>query len=753
MADISQVSRRHFLQLTGLASGGIMLGAPLSAMASEKKLLSVPPGTPDDALAFNLFVQIAPDDQVYIVAHRSEMGQGIRTGLPQVVADELEADWAQVSVVQGLANNEYGSQNTDGSRSVRHFYSVMREMGATARLMLERAAAKQWGVPAGECRAKNHKVVHARTKKSLRFGELAAAAASLPMPKTAELHLKTKDEFKYIGKPVPAVDLPKYLTGDTEYGIDVDLPGMVYASIQRCPVLGGTLKSLDSKASKSVSGVLDVLTIEPTPLPAAFSALPGVAVIASNTWAAHQGRQKLKLEWDAGKNGSHDSDAYLETLKQSLKSDGQVVRAKGDVDKAFSENSHQISAQYTVPYLPHSTMEPNAATAIVTESGAEIWACTQTPQSTRDTVAAKLNLKPEQVVVNVTLLGGGFGRKSKPDYSVEAALLSRQLGGKPVKVTWTREDDLQFDYFHAISAQQFRAAFDDKGRVKAIEARTAFPSISSNWNLSAIYPSDGEVSLGFSDMPFDIENIRMQRHRADPHIRIGWVRSVSNIHHAFALGSFVDEMAIATGTDSKDLLLELLGDRDLLDPNKEGATYSNYGETLEKYPIEITRFRTALKTLTDSVGWGAKTAANEGWGLAIHRSFVSYVAIASKVRVHEGKVSVLEVHCLADCGFVVNPDRVKSQMEGAVIFGLSIALMGEIKVKEGAVTNSNFHDTPVLRMNQSPSISVTLLEGSEIPGGVGEPGVPPVSASVANAIVAAGGPRIRELPISKHLTV
>ncbi len=754
METISQVNRRQFLQFTGLVSGGIMLGASLNVSGQANKLIDVPPGTPSEALAFNLFVQISPDGQVYIVVHRSEMGQGIRTGLPQVVADELEADWQRITVVQGLANNKYGSQNTDGSNSIRDFYSKMREMGAAARAMLVQAAANQWQVPVQECFANQHKIIHKPTGKNLGFGDVAVAAALLPVPKLAELTLKSSDDFKYIGKPVPVVDLQNFVTGDTEFGIDVDLPGMVYASIQRCPVVGGHLKTLDSKATKAVKGVLAVLTIEPTPLPAAFNALPGVAVIADNTWAANQGREKLKLEWDAGANGTHDSDEYMETLKKSLQSDGRVVRSKGDVDRAFDAHTHHVSAQYTVPYLAHAPMEPTIATAVVNEQGIEIWTCTQNPQATRDAVAAKLEVAPEKIVVHVTLLGGAFGRKSKPDYAVEAALLSKQLGGKPVKVTWTREDDIQFDFYHAISAQQYKAALNENGKVIALEGRTAFPSISSNWSLDANFASDGEVSLGFVDMPFELDNLRLQTHRADTHIRIGWMRSVSNIQHGFAINSFVGELAQAAGRDSREMLLELLGSERMIDLSQSGVKkYGNYGEPIEKHPLDISRFRAAVVAVTDSAGWGSKTTADEGWGLAVHRSFVSYVAIATRVKVSKGKVEVKEVHCVADCGLVVNPDRVEAQMEGAVIFGLSIALMGEIKVKNGAVVNSNFHDYPVLRINQTPAITVTLLQGSEIPGGVGEPGVPPVAASVTNAIVAAGGPRIRDLPISGHLLV
>ncbi|WP_193161277.1 xanthine dehydrogenase family protein molybdopterin-binding subunit [Microbulbifer hainanensis] len=747
---IENVGRRRFLQLTGLSAGGLILGTALpgggSAWAS----------TAGKAGPLNLFVTVHSDDTVSIVCHRSEMGQGIRTALPQIVADELEADWHRVNVVQGLGDERYGSQNTDGSRSIRRFYDTMRTMGASARTMLEQAAAQQWKVPADECSAKNHAVVHTPSGRRLRFGELAAAAAAMPVPDAQSLRLKDSRQFNYIGKPVATVDAPDMVTGRAQFGQDVTFDNLLIASIERAPVLGSTIDKLDDSAARKVKGVVAIERLDGGAEPPAFKPLSGVAVLAHNTWTALKARKLLQISWSASSHDQHDSDSYLADLQRAVLEPGTTITNRGDVDTAESSASQSHQATYTVPYLAHATMEPPAATAQVSESGCEVWGCVQDPQSVQQQVAAALSMKPEQVTVNVTLLGGGFGRKSKPDFVVEAALLAKKMQ-RPVKVVWSREDDIRHDYYHAASVEHYRAGLDSDGHVDSWLQRAAFPSISGTFQAGIDHPSNSELGLGLTDLPYAIPNCRTETQRAEYHARIGWLRSVSNIQNAFGVCSFADELAHVSGQRPDSFLLQLIGPDRHVDPSQGDYKYSNYGEELDKFPLDTARLKNVLRRVAVKADLNLRgdhgKNSGEGWGIAVHRSFLSYVGIATKVQVQNGRMKIQEMHCVADVGLAVNPDRVRSQMEGAMIFGMSLALMGEIKMKNGAVSNSNFHDYQLLRMHQCPPLSVELVDSDAAPAGVGEPGVPPVAPSIANAVFAASGQRIRELPISKHLQV
>jgi isoquinoline 1-oxidoreductase beta subunit len=475
-------------------------------------------------------------------------------------------------------------------------------------------------------------------------------------------------------------------------------------------------------------------------------------VVADHTWGALQGRKALKVTWDLGPEASHDSVAYRKELEAKATQPAKVVRNRGDVDKALGTAAKRVSALYYTPHLTHSSIEPPAALAAVRDGSCEVWACVQDPMGTRKEVAKALSLPVEKVTVHVTLLGGGFGRKSKPDFVVEAALLSQKVG-KPVKVTWTREDEIQHSYYHSVSAQQLDAGLDAEGRTIAWRHRTVFPTISSTFDPKAEYPSSGELGLGFSDVPFDVPNLRLENAPIAAHVRIGWLRSVANIYHAFAIGSFADELAHAAGADPRDYLLKLVGAPRRVDLKAEGSDDPNYGASLTDYPLDTGRLRGVIELASKQAGWGRTLPKGRGLGIAAHRSFLTYVAVVAEVSVDaRGTAQVDEVHIALDCGTFVNPDTVETQAQGAVVFALSGALLGKITAKAGAIEQSNFHDYPLLRINEAPrNIHVHLVPSTAPPAGVGEPGVPPVAPAVANAIFAATGERRRELPLGRRL--
>ncbi|HVY93507.1 MAG TPA: xanthine dehydrogenase family protein molybdopterin-binding subunit [Bryobacteraceae bacterium] len=756
MSPVTNVSRRGFLE--GLFSAGAFVLAaqvlPKGAWAQTQEYGGKAAGAPFHP---SIYLGIEPDGTVYIVTHRSEMGTGIRTTLPLVAADELEADWKRVRVEQGIGDKNYGDQNTDGSKSIRGFFTAFRQAGATARVMLVSAAASQWNVPATECKAQLHEVIHTPSGRKAGYGSLVAAAASLPVPKPETLQFKKKSEWRYIGDHAPSaqqiVDLADICTGKATYGMDVKRDGMLYASIEHPPVMGGKVRSLDDKAALQVKGVHQTMTIDTFTPPYAFQPLGGVAVIADNTWAAFQGRKQLKIEWDNGPNAAYDSDQYKQQLLDTAKKPGKVVRNLGDVDAAFASGTKVIDASYYVPLLAHATMEPPVAVAEFRDGKVTAWCPTQNPQAVQDTVAKAMNLKPEDVTCHVTLLGGGFGRKSKPDYVAEAALISKKTG-KPVKVVWSREDDIRFDYYHAVSGMYHKAALGANGMPTAWLQRSVFPSISAMNDASSMYGFDVEYGMGLNDLPFDIPNHRAENGAAQTHIRIGWFRSVANIYHVFGALSFADELAHAAGRDPLEYQLALLGPGKVLDLKSQGvANYWNYGEDYQKYPFDTKRLRRVLEIAGEKSGWGKRKPGN-GWGIGVAaaRSFTSYVASVVEVEVDSnGTIRIPQVHQVVDAGLVVNPERTRAQFEGAAVMGASLALSGEISVADGRVRQSNFHDYPVARINQAPrQTDVHIVESDELPGGVGEPGVPPIAPAFANAIFAATGKRIRELPFSKQ---
>ncbi|HYL73261.1 MAG TPA: molybdopterin cofactor-binding domain-containing protein [Bryobacteraceae bacterium] len=744
MNAVHIVSRRGFLERF-VSAGALVLGAPL-----VPQLLSA--GEADQAPFHpSVYLGIEPDGTVVIVTHRSEMGTGIRSVLPVIAADELDADWKRVKIEQAIGDPKYGSQNTDGSCSIRDFYAAFRQAGATARTMLERAAAAKWQVPPGECHAQLHEIVHQPSGRKLGFGELVASAAQQPVPKKEELQFKSPANYRYIGKELPIVDLADLCSGRGTFGIDAKMPGMVYASIEHPPVFGGKLRSFDDSEVRKVPGVQQTIALDGWKPPYGFQPLGGVAVIANNTWTAMQARKKLKVEWDLGEHAAYESEAYKKSLLETARKPGKVIRTSGDVDAEFARATKIHEAEYYVPLLAHAPMEPPAAVAEFKDGKVVLWAATQNPQAVQDTVAAAVGIDKKNVTCNVTLLGGGFGRKSKPDYCAEAAVLSKKIG-KPVKVVWSREDDLRFDYYHAVAGMYMKAATDAKGRPTAWLQRSVFPSIGNMFAPSADYGAPFELGMGWNNVPFNIPNQRAENGPAKNHTRIGWLRSVANIYHAFAVHSFVDELAAAANRDRVEYLLELIGEPRKFNMKNDGPHEIKAGDKVDRFPLDTGRLRRVIELAAERSDWAKKKPAKgRALGIAAHWSFYTYVAAVVEVEVDQrGQLHIPRVDLAVDPGMIINPDRVKAQFEGAAVFGTSLALMGEITAADGKIIQSNFHNYPVARMNEAPrETHVHIVGSTEAPAGVGEPGVPPMAPAICNAIFAATGKRIRELPIKK----
>jgi isoquinoline 1-oxidoreductase beta subunit len=749
MSAIENVSRRRFLKGGIIAAGGLVLGVSYYPELSSGPRLPHDTNADRSVLHPSVYLGIDPDGTVWIVAHRSEMGTTIRTTLPLVVADELDADWKRVKIEQAIGDERYGDQNTDGSHSIRSFYDAMREAGATARFMLIQAAAQQWSVPARECETDLHVVVHRSTNRRADYGELAAAAAKLLVPTKAELKLKPKSAWRYIGKGGVSYDLEALVTGKAIYGMDSRMDGMLYASVERPPVLGGEVKSYDDKEALKVAGVRQTVQIDPFKPPPAFQPFGGIAVIADNTWAAFQGRKSLNVAWDNGPNETYNSDAYQNELRATSHHPCKVVRNIGDTDAVFANRSRIYEADYYVPLLAHAAMEPLVALADFKDGKATLWAPTQSPQTVQDVVARELGIPKEDVICHVTLLGGGFGRKSKPDYIAEAAVLSKKMG-RPVKVVWTREDDIKFDYYNAVASMYMKAALGADGKPTAWLQRSVFPPIPSIFDVNAVYGDPAHLQQGWTDIPYDLPNLRVENGPAKAHVRIGWLRSVANIYHAFAIQCFTDELAHAARHDPLDYLLDLIGEPRTID--FKGVEYPNYGASMETYPWETGRLRQVTEMVADKSGWGKrKNGKGTGFGIAAHRSFLTYVATVVEVEVNDqGEVKIPRVDTVLDAGLVVNPEATRAQFQGAAVFGTSVVRTGEITATKGAIDQSNFQDYPVARINDIPSqTNVYIVDSDAPPAGVGEPGVPPFVAAFCNAIFAATGKRVRDLPITK----
>jgi isoquinoline 1-oxidoreductase subunit beta len=753
--NIENLSRRGFLK--GIAgTGAFVLGVnllPETLLAASVDRMSGDPVAPmkNAPLQPGVYLAVDTDGTVYVIAHRSEMGNGVRTSLPRIVAEELDADWARVKVVQAIGDEKYGDQDTDGSHSVVSFFLPLREAGASARLMLLRAAAQRWDVPIAECSTELHTVVHQASGRTLGYGDLAEAASKLEVPKKEELKLKPRGEWRYIGKDAASYDLKDLCTGKGVYGQDVRMDGMLYASVMHPPVMGSSPKSIDNKAALAVAGVKQTETIDTFKPPVLYQALGGVAVLADNTWSAMQGRKKLKVEWETSPHGVYNSDAFRKELTETARKPGKVVREVGNVDAEFAKGGKVLEAEYYAPLLAHASMEPPAALAVYHDGKVEVWAPSQSPVGARDAIAAAVGAKKDDVTVHVTLLGGAFGRKSFPDFAVEAAVLAKKTG-KPVKVVWSREDDIKFDSYHSVSAMYMKATLGADGKPTAWLQRTVFPPIGSTFEANTVYSAPDELGLGFSDLPYAIPNHRSENGPAQAHVRIGWFRSVANIYHAFGIQSFSDELAHAAGKDPVEYTLALLGPDRILPKSELPKDYTNYGGDYAQYPIDTARFRRVVQLAAEKSGWGKQKLGNGvGMGFAMHRSFLTYVATVVTMHVDDaGRAHIDRVDQALDAGTVVNPEMVRNQFEGAATMGTSIAYFGEITATNGVVDQSNFDDYQMARMNNAPrETHVHIVESDAPPGGIGEPGLPAFAPALCNAIFTATGKRIRELPLSK----
>lgn len=738
---VGDVTRRDFLRVGATAAGGLFVAVYLPGCDRGEKesdgdvLAGMPEAAPGEALG--AFVEIDPQGIALLTVQRPEIGQGSRTALAMILAEELAVPWESVRVRQaGLDEEAYGPQYTGGSDSVERSWDRLRAAGATARELLERAAAERWGVEASAVRAENGSVVHEGSGRRLGYGELAGDAAGLEPP--TEPTLKDAAEFTLVGRGRRGVDIPEIVAGRITFGLDVRVPNMARAVVARAPVYGGRVRSFDDGAAREVPGVVDVVRIDAGGLPAFPPNNPkpadGVAVVAESTWAAMKGREALTVEWDHGPGADEDSDAQAEAWARRARGHGDaVIRSDGDVEGALAGAARTLEAEYRVPFLAHAPMEPMNCVAEVREDACEVWAPTQNPAYVRAAVALATGVSPESVRVHVIRSGGGFGRRFYADYAAEAAYLSASVG-RPVQVVWTREDDVQYSFHRPAGCHRLRGGLDGEGHVVAWHQHLVNAPRAAYLGRRFDPAEQGEIE------PFDypaefVPNLRYEYSAAESLVPRGQWRAVEPSSNVFVQQSFVDELARAAGRDPLEFQLSLLGeDRDV--PWYGGRSWPSG------------RLRRVLELASERAGWGEPLAEGRGRGIAASYANSSFVAHVVEVTVGaDGALSVDRVVSAVDCGLVVNPSGARAQVEGCVVYGLSAALYGEITVRGGRAVQSNFHDYRPLRMREMPEVEVHFIQGADRPQGMGEPPLPPLAPAVTNAIFDATGVRIRRLPI------
>jgi len=715
---MSPLSRRDFVA-AGLAAGaGLVVGFYLPHGKRAGKEVFSP----------NAYLRITPDNKITIVVARSEMGQGVRTALPMILAEELEADWKQIEIEQAGASTLYGDQGTGGSASVKTAWDPMRKAGAAAREMLISAAALTWGVPRSSCAAVEGSILHGASKRRLSYGELVEKAATLPIP--IDVPLKQSKDYKIVGQRLARVDTPPKVKGVAVFGIDFRMPGMKYAVLSRCPTIGGKMLSVDDKESKRISGVSYVGKISDA----------AVAVVADSVWGAMEGRRVLSVNWDDGPNKNLNTPAVVEGLKQAAAKKGTSLYSAGNVAKA---TGRRVTAEYHLPFMAHAPMEPGNCTANYSGSGCELWAPTQVPQDCRDSVAQALGLDPDQVKVNVTLMGGGFGRRLEHDYAVEAALVSKAVFnsktgdskiGTPVKVIWTREDDMRFSTYRPASLHQLSAVLDGAGWPVALTHRIIAPTIAGQKGQ----PVPGGVDPDLPDeaaFVYGVENVSIETVIAETPVPLGWMRSVYALQAGFASESFIDELAAAAGKDPLEYRLHMLAQ----DKDRDIQYFTTTWHTA--------RMRGVLQLAAEKAGWKNALPAGRFRGIACFGCFSSYMAEVVEISMENDVPRVHRVVAAVDCGQVVNPSIMEQQIQGGIVFALSNALRAKITIEKGRVVQGNFDDYTPLRMEETPVVEVYAVPSTEAPTGIGEPSVPPLAPALCNAIYAATKKRIRVLPI------
>jgi len=724
------ISRREFVVRGTTAGAGLMIGLrlfPPSAAAQENAQNAPKKPEPNP---FDAWIQVKPDGKISLIVAKSEMGQGIRTGIAMLLAEEAAVDLNAVSVEQAETRPDiYAHLGTGGSSSTREGFLPLRRAGATVRWCMIQAAAAKWKVPADECQAKNGAVLHAKSSRKASYGELIEAARKLPLPDPEKVPLKDEKEFELIGHPVPRIDVPAKVNGSAQFGVDVRVPEMLFAVVARCPTFGGKAAHFDAAKAKAVPGVRDVFEIPA--LGADRFTAGGIAVVADSTWAAMRGREALQITWDHGAAASESSEGLRENLRAAAQKPGKQLRNDGDVDAVLSNGAKKVEALYEMPFLAHATMEPMNITMHARGSEAEVWAPTQSPDWVQTTVAQVLNIQPERVIVHTTLMGGGFGRRAMADYPAEVAQIAKVVG-KPVQLVWSREDDMTHDLYRPMSCHHMRGAIGPDGVPAAWFHLLASTSINGFFDPKA--PVEESETGGALRMPYAIPNVRFEYNPVASAVPRAWWRSVENSFNGFAIESFIDELAAAAGRDPFEFRKSLL------------VKPANWKPKDEDDP-DPARLRGVLELAAEKSGWSNPLPKGRGRGIAAFFSFGSYFGEVAEVTLTGGNFKIDRIVAAVDCGQIVNPESVRSQTESAIIFGLSAALKNEITIKNGAVEQTNFDGYDPIRIDEAPPIEVYLTRSMEDPGGMGEPGLPPIAPAVANAIFAASGLRLRKLPV------
>jgi isoquinoline 1-oxidoreductase subunit beta len=722
-------NRREFLVTGASTAAALVIGFSLPGKVWAAQEVQTPklPISP-----FEAWVHVGDDDRVKLIVAKSEMGQGIKTSLPMILAEELEVDWKQVEIQQAETRPDiYAHLGTGGSSSTRTTYADLRKAGATAREMLITAAATQWNVPREQCYAEDGAVINRRSNARLKYSQLVASASRLPLPAADQVPLKKRADFKIIGRPVVRVDAEPKSNGSAQFGLDARVPGMAYAVIARCPTFGGKVKSFDAAKAKATPGVQAVFSIEAVEKD--VHSAGGIAVVADSTWAAMQGRRALAIEWDNGPHANESSEGLRSAFEAAARQSGKALRNDGDVEKAVA-GVNLIESVYEVPFLAHATMEPMNITAAPGADRWEVWAPTQSPPWVQTSIAAEAGLKPEQVIVHTLLSGGGFGRRYMADFPTEVAQIAKVVG-KPVQLVWTRDDDMQHDFYRPAAHHYMSGALDAQNRPLAWRHHLLSTSINAFWHeKDAAHASEMDGAL---TLPYNFPNLQVEYTPVASSVPVAWWRSVSEAMNAFATESFIDELAGAARTDPVQFRLQML------DP----ARMVKDPESKDDPGVSTARLKQVLQLAAEKSGWGSPLPKGHARGVACHSSFQSYVAEVVEVSLNDdGSPRVHRVVAAVDCGVVINPDGARSQVEGGIGFGLAAALYGAITIANGAVVQKNFDGFRVLRMNETPEIEVHLVESDEAPTGLGEPGVPPIAPAVANAVFALTGKRQRRLP-------